>query len=182
VPATLTIELDDDGPPIAPETASFETTGGFDVVLDNRGTATHVHLSLSAALEGVATIEANNHYVEGDSTRYVSVDVGSLAEPVEGRMEVVTGYGRHTEHVTIRIVPADVSNPPVEIDDSLAEPTPRPASRDLSGLTTLPVIVVGAIAVVAALASALVIQNVAVWAAAAVVILGVGVAMYLLAA
>jgi hypothetical protein len=183
VPATLTIELDDDHrQPIAPETSSFETTGGFDIVLDNLGTATHVHLSLSEELDGIADIEANNHYVEGASTRYISVDVGALEDPVDGRIEIVTGYGRNTEHVAVRIVPADVSDPPVEIDDALAEPSPRPESTDLTGLSTIPVIVLGALAVVTALATALVIGTLAVWIAAAVVVVGVGVAVYLLAA
>jgi hypothetical protein len=182
VPATLTIELGDDRPPIAPETSSFETTGGFDIVLDNRGTATHVHLSLSAEFDGVADVEANNHYVEGSSTRYISVTVGSIDEAIEGRLEIVTGYGQNTEHVGVRIVPADVSDPPVEIDDSLSEPSPRPESTDLTGLSTIPVIVLGALAVVAALASALVIGDLAVWLAAAVVVVGVGIAIYLLTA
>jgi hypothetical protein len=182
VPATLTIELDDDRTPIAPETSSFETTGGFDIVLDNRATATHVHLSLSDDLDALADLDANNHYVEGSSTRYISVAVGSIDGPVEGYLEIVTGYGRNTERVSVRIVPPDVSDPPVEIDDALSEPSPRPESADLAGLSTIPVIVLGALAAVAAIASALVIDSLVVWVAAGVVVLGVGVAVYLLTA
>lgn len=168
----------------------FETTGSFDVLLQNHGESVHVHLHLDDALSEVATLEANNHYVEADSTRSVAVEVNG-SPPVRGSLKVVTAYGATTRYVDVVFVePADAPSE-VTVDESLSKPQPReqPAQTNpsrptrASGITDVPerlVLGVGGLALVLALAAAIVLDNTAILLGSLAVLAGVLVALYLL--
>ena len=90
--------------------ASFETSGSFDVVLVNHGTSLHVHLHLDDSLSEVAALDANNHYVEGDSSRVVRIGVDTERLPdsgVFGRLKIVSAYGSQTRWVDIELTPSN---------------------------------------------------------------------------
>jgi hypothetical protein len=166
---------------ITPATGSFEATGTFDIALENVGEATHAHLKLDDDLARIASIDANNHYVDGNSTRHVSVDVREIDEPMEGRLEITTGYGQQTEYITVRVVPPEVSNPPVEVDEALSEPAPVEESPDYEGLAIVPIAILAALAIGTAVVTALVLGDPMVWVGVLVVAIGVAVAVYLVA-
>ncbi|MFB6182984.1 MAG: hypothetical protein ABEI96_00375 [Haloarculaceae archaeon] len=166
--------------------AAFETTGTFDVALENHGEALHVHLHLDDALSEVASIDASNHYVDAESSRIVTVSVdGDASRPVRGKLKVVSAYGAETRYVDV-----DVAEPPerreeVEVDESLSEPPPAtdaPSEQPSSLLTNPEVLVLalGVVAVAVAAISALVVQSQAVLIGSLVVLGAVLVALYLL--
>ncbi|MEF8781075.1 MAG: hypothetical protein V5A46_10390 [Haloferacaceae archaeon] len=117
----------------APETATV--SGPFTVELENHGAPAHVHLNLDEDLSRVATLAAGNHYVEGDDAREVFVDVDPAAEPVTGRLKIVTGYGTETAYVTVAVEPGPAEKSPVEVDESLGKPggSSGPQGRDPVG-------------------------------------------------
>jgi hypothetical protein len=165
--------------------ASFEADGPFDVIFVNHGTSVHVHLHLDDDLSEVAAIEANNHYVEGDSQRAVRVTVDTSAVPddsVLGKLKLVTGYGAQTRWVDVEVgTPAD-RNGSVEVDESLASPQPRedPEEPSLIAGPELPVVGLGVIALGVALVATVVFQDLLVTLGALVVLGGVLVALYVL--
>ena len=99
---------------------SFETEGSFVVDLRNEGEATHVHLHLDDALSEVARLDAGNHYVAGDSGREVRVHVSPGAEPVRGKLKVVTAYGAETRFVDVVVEPGRKGS--VAVDPELSKP------------------------------------------------------------
>jgi hypothetical protein len=101
---------------------SFETTGPFDVVLDNHGEAVHVHLHLDDDLSRAATLSAGNHYVQRDATKRVHVRARAGDEPISGKLKVVTGYGSESAYVDVTVDAATRQKPPVEVDESLGKP------------------------------------------------------------
>lgn len=112
----------------APE--SVTVSGPFTVELDNHGSPAHVHLNLDEDLSRVATLATGNHFVEGEQTREVFVDVEPASEPVTGRLKIVTGYGTETEYVAVTVEPGPAGKPPVEVDESLGKPRGGAESRD----------------------------------------------------
>jgi len=165
---------------------AFEAEGAFDIALRNHGTALHVHLHLDDALSEVATVDAANHYIDGESERAVRVAVDGDV-PARGRLKVVSAYGAETRYVDLSITEPEEEDEPVEVDESLAEPAtldPEPQqSAPLAPVAENPEIVafaLGVLALVVALAAALLIQNVVVLVGALVVLAAVLVAMYLL--
>ncbi|AUX07948.1 hypothetical protein AArcSl_0293 [Halalkaliarchaeum desulfuricum] len=101
---------------------SVTVEGSFTVELENHGAPTHVHLNFDDDLSRIATLTDGNHYVEGDATHEVFVDVEPISEPVTGRLKVVTGYGTETEYVSVTVEPGRAGKPPVEVDESLGKP------------------------------------------------------------
>lgn len=164
--------------------ASFEVEGSFDIRLVNHAEALHVHLHLDDPLSEIAVLDAGNHYIEGESERRVRVDVDTAAiddEPHFGKLKVATAYGAETRWIDITVSePAPETNS-VEIDESLSTPQPTdPPNEPVLGSQQLPVVVLGALAVVVAAVSALVFQAPVVTAGAVVVFAGVVVALLLL--
>jgi hypothetical protein len=104
---------------------TFETAESFDLILEGHDTPSHVHCRLVGPVEDVARLSQPNYYVEPDARTPVPIDVAAEAidEPVEGTLEVLTGYG--AESVSIRIV-VEPAPGPVDIDESLANPNPNP--------------------------------------------------------
>jgi hypothetical protein len=154
----------------------FSASGPFSIELANRGEAVHVHLHLDDELSRVARLEAGNHYVEGDATRPVRVEVDPIDEPVSGKLKIVTAYGSEQQYVTVTVEPPVEKTEPVDVDETLARPPsrgePEPALSDrvapLLEDGTLPLIGFGTVAVIGALAVGLLVDS-------AVVLLGVGV-------
>lgn len=164
---------------------SFEADGPFEVIFRNHGTSVHVHLHLDDALSEVASIEANNHYVEGDSQRAVRVTVDTSAVPdgsVLGKLKLVTGYGAETRWVDVEVGTPNDGSGSVQVDESLASPQPRedPEEPSLIAGPELPVAVLGMLALVVAIVATVVFQDVIVVLGSLVVLGGVLVALYVL--
>jgi len=166
--------------------ASIEAHGPFDVVFVNHAEAAHVHVHLDDALSEVATIEASNHYVNGESRRAVRVHVDEAAlpaEPILGKLKIASGYGARTRWVDVELSSPPEEESAVEIDESLTRP-PAPESEDSgSSLLVRPellVLALGVVALAVALVAALVLEQTAVLVGALAVLGGVFVALFLL--
>lgn len=135
-----------------PET--FEAAGSFTIELRNHGEAAHVHIHLDDTLSSVATLEAVNHYVDAGETRTLSVDVIDNEhlpdEPVRGSLKVVTGHGQETRYVEVMLEGEPES---VRVDPSLGEPQPVGPDPSSPILRTLPVAVLGGVALILAIAT-----------------------------
>ena len=181
VPDDLVVHLNRDGPhSIAVEPPRFEAAGPFDVVLRNHGRALHVHLHLDDDLSRQAALGTTNHYVNEEAVRRVRVTVEEPLRPVEGRLKLVTGYGSETEYVRISL--SDVEQEPrhVRVDEALGHPPPArdtEAGVDLGGL---PVLALGAVAVLIAVAAAVVVGGQTAGLSLLVVAVGLAVAAALL--
>lgn len=152
MPETLAVHLGRDGRRSLEAPASFEAHGPFEVELVNHGPAAHVYLQVDEALARVAGVDADNYYVEAESSRTVYVDVAPADEQVRGELSIATGYGAED-----RIVSIDLQAPQsrtVEVDDSLASPGSSPAGADTTLRDRLsPVAVVLLVAVALVLAA-----------------------------
>ncbi len=166
--------------------SQFETDGSFDVVLVNHGTSLHVHLHLDDTLSTAAQLDANNHYVEGDSKRAVriAVDTDRIPEDgLHGRLKVVSAYGSQTRWVNIELTQPKHATGDVRVDESLSKPPERettPSQSQTLENPVFPVLALGGVALVVALLAAVLVQDVLVTAGAAAVVGGVLVALYLL--
>lgn len=181
MPETLAVHLGRQGPRSLEAPATFEAHGSFEVELVNHGEPTHAHLRLGEGLGRIATIEGDNPYVGSESSERVRVRVDATDEEVQGTLVLATGYGQEEAAVAVTLVaPANES---VEVDESLAEPQPREEEGGglPEGLSLLPVVVLGAVALsLAAAAFVATDGNAAVGAGAFVVVAAVLAAGYLL--
>ena len=161
---------------------SYETSGPFDVRLVNHGAPSHVHLHLGDDLSSVATLDANNHYVDGNSERFVGVNVRDGATG-RGKLKVASGYGAKTRYVDVVLTESDVDEQSVQVDESLAKPQPvEPASETelLWERPVVPVLGLAGLAMGIAFGGALLVQNFVVAMGAFAVLAGVLVALYFL--
>lgn len=167
--------------------ASFETTGSFPILLQNGDAPVHVHLHLDDALSQVASIPANNHYVDAETTQQVNVEVREDAPPVEGALKIVTGHGAQTDYVAVAIEESD-DEEGVDVDATLAaEPSQEPDDEgnwrdgvDSSVRENAPVAGLGLLAVAVAVGSATLSDSLAVLLGAFAVLGSVAAAGYLL--
>lgn len=166
--------------------ASLEAAGPFDVVFTNHGQSVHVHLHLDDTLSEVASVDANNHYVEGGSQRAVRIHVETDAlpeEPVLGKLKLVSGYGAQTRWVDVELSAPDEGGSSVAVDESLATP-PAPEPEDTGGSVLarpeVPVLGLGVLAVVVAVLAAVYVGGTLVVAGSLAVFAGVIVALYVL--
>jgi hypothetical protein len=185
---TLTVHLNREELHAVEVPPSFEAAGSFDVGLVNHGTSVHAHLHLDDALSEAASIDAANHFIDGESRRAVRVSVDGSG-PVSGKLKVASAYGAQTRYVDVDITEPEETERTVEVDDSLSEPQPREVSSTsdegssfdpLLENPELIVLVFGVLAVGVAAAAALVIDSMLVLGGALVVLLGVLGAMYVL--
>jgi hypothetical protein len=166
---------------------AFETTGSFDLRLVNHGQSVHVHLHLDDALSEVATIDATNHFVDGQSERAVRVHVDG-DDPVRGKLKVASAYGAQTRYVDVDVVEPEETEETVTVDESLSKPQPKtvPAESGDSltdALVDNPEVLVlglGGVALVVAIVAALVLEEIVVVLGTLAVLAGVLVAMYVL--
>lgn len=165
---------------------SFSAEGTFDVVFRNHGQSVHVHVHLEGDLAAVASIDASNHYVEGESQRAVRINVNTdrLPDvPVTGKLKLVSAYGATTRWVDVEVTPPVGNEGSVEVDESLAEPQPRDEDDEqttpLLDSPELQVIGLGAFAVAIAVLVAVLVQDALVMVGALGVLAGLLVAVYL---
>lgn len=165
---------------------SFETDGSFDVELVNHGTALHAHLHLDDALSTVATLDANNHYVEGGDERVVRITVDADSIPDDGlfgRLKIVSAYGSETRWVDIELTQPTPATGSVRVDESLSTPSePRPNRTRTAALdgAELPILALGGLALLVAALAAVFVRNVLVTVGAVVVIGGAAVVLAVL--
>ena len=161
---------------------AYETTGSFEIRLVNHGEPSHVHLHLDDPLSTAAAIEATNHYVEGESERYVTVEVRDGAS-IRGKLKVVVGYGATTRYVDVDISKPVEATQSVQVDESLSQPPPKEVDEPdglLAGSPALPVLSLAALALLVAVGAALLARAFVVALGASVVFLGVAFALYVL--
>jgi len=155
---SLVVDVNPDGMHTLGVPAEFSSPGSFDVRLQNHGDATHVHLKLDDDLSALATLDEGHHYVTGGDAQVVRVTVANGVSGA-GVLNVTTAHGGTTERVTVDLG-ADPEKPPVEIDESLAEPATREADRPLEtdGVLTaelVPALALGGVAVLLAFSTLL---------------------------
>ncbi|WP_254543886.1 DUF7524 family protein [Halomarina pelagica] len=182
---TLVVDLNEDGLHTVTVPETFSSSGEFDLVLENHGPPTRVHLSLDDALADVVELDASHHYVTEGATERVPVRVAPDAD-ARGRMTVAVSYGATTADVLVDLEPSDPEKPPVEVDESLGTPTPgrdgsASPSMGFGDPSVVPAVALGGVAVFLAVATltvdgvaAVVLAVLAVLAA----VLAAGYAMY----
>ncbi|MFB6295545.1 MAG: hypothetical protein ABEH66_01730 [Halobacteriales archaeon] len=175
----LTVRLNQDGPQSIEAPGAFEATGDFDVVFENVGEPLHAHVGLDPALSGVATVRTPNRFVEEGATRRVRIDVDRAALPVEGRLELVTGYGATTEYVPVTLRNPAEADPGVTVDERLGQPQSAPA-EPLVDAEELPRLAFLGVAALLGVLVALVSGDTLVTAGVLVVLVGIAVAGFLL--
>lgn len=168
-------------------TASFEAEDSFSLVLQNGDAPVHVHLHLDDALSSVASLPANNHFLDANSTHQVSVDVADGADPVEGRLKIVTGHGAETDHVNVTITEPVDEEDAVDVDATLAKPE-RSEESDGGGVqldaSSLegngPILALAVFAFAVAVTSATLSDSPSVLVGSLAVIASIGAAVYML--
>lgn len=170
-------------------TLEFEGARSGTLILRGHGTPAHVHCRLDGALARVASVDRPNYYVEPDDVTAVPIGLApdvDPEEPIEGRLEVLTGYG--SESVTIDVVVRPGPSG-IDVDETLAAPSrpdPDPSVIDrlsaVSGIDpgTIAVGALGLVAVGIASLTAMTIGGPAAMAGLVAVVVGVVVAGFLL--
>lgn len=149
MPGTLGVALNREGPRTIDGPAAFETEDSFTVELRNYGQPVHAHVRPDEALSRVARVEATNHYVDSEDTRYVDVHVDAPDDArVKGRLDVTTNYGAVTHPVEVTI---DTTGPDeVEVDPDLSKPSERGEPSLLERAGVVPTVIALGVAVVLA--------------------------------
>lgn len=188
---TVTVHVNRNSPErLEPAVGTFETAESFTLILEGHDSPAHVHCRLDGPLDRVASLTGSNYYVEPEAQTPVAIDVNAdgIEEPVEGTLEVLTGYGAESVSIEITIEPAP---PSVEIDESLAKPnrsSSEPSTPLLEQLeavsgaqsSTIAVLALGLVAVVIAMTAAVTIGGPIATAGLTVVVLGFVAALGLL--
>ena len=166
---------------------AFETAGSFDIELVNHGEPIHVHLHLEDDLSDTASLGAPNHYVDRESTRPVRVTVHRPGSAF-GKLKIATAYGAKTRYVDIDLAEPTEQAESVEIDESLSKPQSNASERGAMTRSTsdrsvsLPVLGLGGVALLLAIAVASLVGGTAAWIGALVVFLAVAAALVVLVA
>ncbi len=167
---------------------TLEVRGSFDLHLQSHDTPAHVHCRLGGDIERIATLPESNYYVEADGETIVLVRVNAEAieRPLEGTLEVLTGYGSESLSIPVTVKPAPGG---VDVDESLSKPAqnaPEPSELERLIATvglepaTLGVIALGLVAVGIAVLTAATIGGPVAMAGLAIVSIGFLVALVLL--
>ncbi|ELY52402.1 DUF7524 family protein [Natronococcus jeotgali] len=134
----VTVHVNRDSPErLEAATATFETAEPFTLLLEGHDTPTHVHCRLDEELARVASLPQSNYYVEADARTPVPIDVdpSGLEDPVQGYLEVSTGYGAESAAIAVTIEPGPDR---VEVDESLARPNRSASDGDGSSEPSRP--------------------------------------------
>ncbi|WP_049925171.1 DUF7524 family protein [Halopiger goleimassiliensis] len=116
------------------DTQTLETDRRVRLVLRGHDRPAHVHCRLEGDLDRVARIEQSNYYIEPEqvTTVPIAIDNGGLEEPIEGHLEVVTGYGSESVAIELTVRPPP---PEVEVDETLRQPDRQPREPGAFGRT-----------------------------------------------
>ncbi|MFC4437165.1 MULTISPECIES: DUF7524 family protein [Natrialbaceae] len=189
---TVTVHVNRDSPErLEPAVGTFETDESFTLILEGHDSPAHVHCRLDGPLDRVASLVGSNYYVEPEAQTPVAIDVNAegIEEPVEGTLEVLTGYGAESVSIGITVEPAP---PGVEVDESLAKPNRSPSEPSAPPLlerleaasgaqsSTIAVLALGLVAVAIAMTAAATIGGPIATAGLTVVVLGFVAALGLL--
>lgn len=177
---TVPVKINVDGPNTLslPDEATVE--GDLLVQVENQGTDAHVHIRLDDTLSEIAALPESNHYVEGGESLEVPISFHPDTAAT-GVLEVVTGYGAHQQGVTLHV---DTSpDPTVTVDDSLDTPSSRTrtAERSTDTRRVLPLGLIGAFCVIAAVIIGATSEIGALLVGVGAVVAGVAAALYFLA-
>ncbi|MFA9517257.1 hypothetical protein ACERIT_08580 [Halopenitus sp. H-Gu1] len=190
---TLSVAVNGDGVHSIDAPDRITTDGPFEVAIDNRGQAAHVHLNVDDDLSRVAGVATTNHYLEAGSRRVIHVDVDPdrPETTIRGKIKLVVGHGSGSTYVTVTVEPPPERERSVVIDESLSEPPahePEPTPVERAARTVdstledsiLPAIAIAAIAAIVAITVGVTVQTPAVILGVAVVLIAVVVATVLL--
>lgn len=183
MPSTLSVHLNRNGTrSVEPESFSIETAGAFSIELVNHGTPAHVHLHLDDALARIASIPSDNLFVEAGGEETVRVHVAEGPRPVKGQIEVVTGYGAERANVNVSVIDPQPTGQEVAVDETLGARQQHtehdPSLSDAVGPT-----MVGVVGVLLAVVLAVLVNDALALALGALaIVVGVGVAIYVLVA
>lgn len=190
MPESLPVHLNRDRLHDIQTRSSFEATESFPILLHNGDAPVHVHLHLDDTLSQVASIPANNHFVDADSTRQVTLEIGDAPRPIEGQLKIVTGHGAETDYVSVSVVEPEEREDAVDIDATFADPVNDSESEDdertefglpnVSVRENAPIAALGLLALAVAAGSATLSDSVAVLLAVLVLVGTVAAAGYML--
>jgi len=169
---------------------SVETNPRLAIQLRGHERPAHVHCRLEGDLGRIARIDQPNHYVGPDDVTMVpiAIDATDLAEPIEGAVEIVTGYGSESIGIEVVLRPP---GPPIEVDDSFSKPrrdrstaTTTRAADVATGVDidspTVWIVGLGLFAVAISLLTAATIGSLVALVGVAIVVAGVAIALWLL--
>lgn len=171
------------------DATDFESTGGFELAIENRGEASHVHVHLDDTLSRVAALEGTNHFVEAEQTQRITVTVRDGPRPVTGKLKIVTGYGAEAAYVDVTIREPVEPERSVTVDEDLAKPNPATGTsgpavldfvRDLTLEDNIPLLALAGVALVVAVAAISFANGFAVIVGAFLVAVAIAVALYTL--
>ncbi|MFQ3283908.1 MAG: hypothetical protein ACI9TI_000038 [Natronomonas sp.] len=153
---SLAVAVNRDGLHTLAVPTEFEAGGPFAVELHNHGEAAHVYLNLDDRLSTVARIGATNHYVETGESRRIQVETRDPSawpnDPVRGKLKVVVGHGQETQYADVTF-DAEHGRNEVQVAPDLSTPANEPDQGPPPVLRVLPVVVLGSVAVLLAVAA-----------------------------
>lgn len=133
----LTVYLNRDGlNTVETDQTAVRATETVDIVLENHGKPTHVHLHLDDDLATLGTIADPHWFVPKEEWREAELQLTPAAEG-NGRLEITAGYGQEQTTVDVDVEPVDEGDTGAEAIDTVGGPTqPKPVADpdDSTGL------------------------------------------------
>nr|WP_206335576.1 hypothetical protein [Natronolimnobius sp. AArcel1] len=109
---------------------AVEARGSFALNLQGHDAPAHVHCRLNGdrRFSQIVSIDGPNYYVQANETLTVPVSVAAtdIDEPLEGELEVLTGYGSESETIDVTVKPKPAT---VDIDESFSKPRAETTSE-----------------------------------------------------
>ncbi|MBS3760414.1 DUF7524 family protein [Halodesulfurarchaeum sp.] len=103
----LTVYLNREGlNTVETDKTAVNATRSVDIVLENHGKPTHVHLHMNDDLAMMGSIEEPNQFVPKGEWREVELQLTEAAQG-SGRLEITVGYGQERESVEIEVEPPE---------------------------------------------------------------------------
>lgn len=132
--AGLTVYLNRDGlNTVETDKRVVHATHAVDIILENHGKPTHVHLHLDDDLATLGNIQDPHWFIPNGEWREVKLQLSEAAEG-NGRLEITAGYGQERESVNIEVESPEESEDPSasatdKIDTVGAEPNETRTAR-----------------------------------------------------
>lgn len=182
MPESLDVRVGREGVHELDAPATFAAEESFRVRIRNYGRPVHVHLHPDETLTQATSVEGGNHYLEAEDSLTIPVTVNAELAPEDrrsGTLRLVAGYGAAETEIEVELRSPAASS--VVVDERLAEPRST-GSESGSGSRVLDrptgrVLALGGLAVLVAVLAAAIVQTPAVIGGAAVVVVGVAVAV-----